>query len=117
MGISETDFMRQCDVRFKQGSKFVKWVTSKEEDFYYLPFVLPQGYFDLVLFKYSQRDSQGKSFSDAVCFQEQLCEKSLAPKLISSPKYAAVANYGYHLNAGKFADFLLVHCTQKLGVH
>lgn len=117
MGVSETDFMRQCDVSFKQGAKFAKWVTGAEDDFYYHPLVLPQGYFDVDLFKHWQKDTQGKSFSDAVCFQEQLCEQGLAPKLISSPEYAAVANYAYHLNAGKFAEFLKEHCLSKLGVH
>ncbi len=116
MGISETDFMNQCDVSFKQGSKFVKWKTGEEEDNYYHPFMYPQGYYDVDLFKYWQQDEQGKSFA-AVCFQEQLCEKGLAPKLISSPEYAGIANYGYHLDAGKFAMFLRKHCIDNLGVH
>ncbi len=116
MGVSETDFMRECDVSFKQGAKFSKWVTGDEDDFYYHPLVLPQGYFDIDLFKHWQKESQEKSFSDAVCFQEQLCEHGLAPKLITSPEYAAVANYAYHLNAGKFAEFLKSHCIEKLGV-
>ncbi len=116
MGISETDFMRECDVSFKQGAKFSQWITGDKDDFYYHPLVLPQGYFDIDLFKHWQKNDQGKSFSDAVCFQEQLCEKGLAPKLISSPEYAAVANYAYHLDAGKFAAFLKAHCINKLGV-
>jgi tryptophan 7-halogenase len=116
MGISETDFIRECDVSFKQGAKFAKWVTGADDDFYYHPLVLPQGYFDIDLFKYWQKDKQGMSFSEAVCFQEQLCEKGLAPKLITSPEYAAVANYAYHLNAGKFAEFLKAHCINTLGV-
>ncbi|ASP48845.1 tryptophan halogenase family protein [Cognaticolwellia beringensis] len=117
MGISETDFMRQCDVSFKQGAKFSKWVTGEEDDFYYHPLVLPEGYFDLDLFNYWQKNYKDKSFSDAVCFQEQLCEKGLAPKLITSPEYAAVANYAYHLDAGKFANFLKQHCISTLGVN
>jgi flavin-dependent dehydrogenase len=116
MGVSETDFMRECDVSFKQGAKFAKWVTGDEDDFYYHPLVLPQGYFDIDLFKYWQESNQKKSFSNAVCFQEQLCEQGLAPKLITSPEYAAIANYAYHLNAGKFAEFLKSHCINKLGV-
>jgi len=117
MGVSETDFMRQCDVSFKQGAKFSKWVTGEDNDFYYHPLVLPQGYFDLDLYKYWQQDSRGQSFSNAVSFQEQLCEHGLAPKLITSPEYAAVANYAYHLNAGKFAEFLKQHCIDNLGVN
>jgi tryptophan halogenase len=36
--------------------------------------------------------------------------------MITTPEYKAVANYAYHLDAGKFAPFLQKHCTEKLGV-
>jgi tryptophan halogenase len=36
--------------------------------------------------------------------------------MITTPEYEAVANYAYHLDAGKFAGFLQRHCTAKLGV-
>ena len=35
---------------------------------------------------------------------------------MTTPEYAAVLNYAYHLDAGKFAPFLRRHCTTKLGV-
>lgn len=41
----------------------------------------------------------------------------MSPKFASSAQYAGIANYGYHLDAGKFAEFLKQHCTQKLGVN
>ncbi|WOH39287.1 tryptophan halogenase family protein [Thalassotalea fonticola] len=116
MGVSETDFMRECDASFKQGAKFAKWVTGADDDFYYHPLVLPQGYFEVDLFKPWKTSKSSSSFSNAVCYQEQLCEHDLAPKLISTPEYAAVANYSYHLDAGKFAEFLKNHCTKNLGV-
>ncbi len=105
MGVSETDFMRECDASFKQGAKFAKWVTGSDDDFYYHPLVLPQGYFDVDLFKPWKMAKSNVSFSNVVCYQEQLCERNLAPKLITTPEYAAVANYSYHLDAGKFASF------------
>ena len=36
--------------------------------------------------------------------------------MITTPEYKAVANYAYHLDAGKFAPFLQKHCTDKLDV-
>src|SRR6201998_2678962 len=33
MGVSETEFFRQCNTSFKQGAKFARWVTGKEADF------------------------------------------------------------------------------------
>jgi len=116
MGIRETDFIRQCDASFKQGGKFVKWATGADDDFYYHPLVLPQGYENNNLVPHWLEDSHGKSFSEAVCPQEYLCENGRAPKQITTPEYVAVANYAYHLNAGTFSDFISKHCIEQLGV-
>jgi len=120
IGISETAFFRECNVSFKQGAKFARWVTGKESDFYYHPLVLPEGFprLDLAPFwtKYSDEHEGAPSFSDAVCFQEAVCELGLAPKLITSPEYAGVANYAYHLDAGRFASFVRDHCVKNLGI-
>ena len=116
MGISETDFFRQSDAAFKQGAKFARWTTGAENDAYYHPLMLPQGFTQLNLAPHWLREEGGRSFGDAVCPQGQLCEAGLAPKLITTPEYKAVANYAYHLDAGKFAPFLQKHCTEKLGV-
>ncbi|MDN4501025.1 tryptophan 7-halogenase [Alteromonadaceae bacterium BrNp21-10] len=116
MGINETDFFKECDVSFKQGAKFAKWVSGAEDDFYYHPLVLPEGFEHINLAPHWQAQAANIPFADAVSFQGHLCEKGLAPKQISTPEYAHVANYAYHLDAGKFATFLQQHCTQKLGV-
>lgn len=116
MGISETEFIRECDVSLKQGSRFNNWVTGVE-DYYYHPFSLPQGYGELNLAPYWQAVRDQVSFADAVSTQGRLCDRGLAPKQISTPEYAFQVNYGYHLDAGKFAEFLRKHCTEKLGVH
>jgi len=116
IGISETQFIRECEATFKQGAKFARWVNGEADDFYYHPLVLPQGFTKINLAPYWHRDQRGRSFSSAVCYQEAMCEQGLAPKLITSPEYAGVANYAYHLNAGKFAELLRQHCVEKLGV-
>jgi len=116
MGVSETDFFRQCDAAFKQGAKFAKWTTGAEDDAYYHPLMLPQGFTQLNLAPHWLVDENGRTFCDAVCPQGILCDEGLAPKMITTPEYQAVANYAYHLDAGKFAPFLTKHCTEKLGV-
>lgn len=121
IGIAETDFMRACHASFKQGAKFARWRTGADDDFYYHPLVLPEGFPDLDLAPYwnaatEQGHGAAPSFSDAVCFQEFLCEQGLAPKLITSPEYAGIANYAYHLDAVKLGELLASHATQKLGV-
>lgn len=118
LGISETDFIRECDVSFKQGAKFAKWLDGSEDDFYYHPLVLPQGFGqgDIAGYWLGKNSTDKKSFSEAVCFQEAVCEQGLAPKTIRTAEFSAVANYAYHLDSGKFTVFLQKHCTQKLGV-
>lgn len=116
IGISETDFIRNCDASFKQGAKFAKWTTGEEDDFYYHPLIVPQGYFVANLVPHWEQMASELSFADAVSCQGYLCEAGLAPKQITTPEFAAVANYAYHLDAGKFAQLLQKHCTENLGV-
>jgi len=116
IGVRETDFFKECDASFKQGAKFAKWVTGADDDAYYHPLVLPQGYSEVNLVPFWNENSANVSFADAVSFQGQLCERGLAPKQNTTPEYAHIANYAYHLDAGKFSGFLQRHCTTKLGV-
>jgi tryptophan halogenase len=120
VGISETDFFRECQASFKHGAKFARWVSGRANDFYYHPLMLPEGFPSVDLAPYWMNATAGRgtapSFSNAVCFQEAVCEAGLAPKLITTPEYAGVANYAYHLDAGRFATFLREHCVKHLGV-
>jgi len=116
IGISETEFIRECDATFKQGACFTKWVTGDNDDYYYHPLELPQGFVSGNLAPHWLESDNGESFADAVSTQSHLCELGLAPKLITTPEYASIANYAYHLDAGKFASFLQKHCVDKLGV-
>ncbi|MER2493906.1 tryptophan halogenase family protein [Catenovulum sediminis] len=117
IGISETEFLRECDASFKQGAKFAKWRTGAEDDFYYHPLMLPQGFTQFDLTPYWQMQYQDKiSYSNAVCFQEALCEQGRAPKNVTTAEFASIANYAYHLDAGKFASLLKKHCVEKLNV-
>jgi tryptophan halogenase len=115
IGISETDFVRECDASFKQGSKFIGWLNGGEESYYH-PFSLPQGYGDLNLAEFWHPYREKISFADAVSPQVQICERRIAPKQISTPDYAYSLNYGYHLDALKFAALLKKHALEKLGV-
>jgi len=118
LGIRETDFIRECEVSFKQGAKFAKWLDGSDDDFYYHPLVLPQGFsqVDMAGYWLNKNQADKKSFSAEVCFQEAICEQGLAPKTIRTAEYSALANYAYHLDSGKFTAFLQRHCTEKLGV-
>lgn len=116
IGISENQLFQECDAAFKQGAKFARWVTGTEDDYYYHPLVLPHGFYDADLAAAWMASDTQMTFADAVCCQSHLCEQGLAPKQISTPEYASVANYAYHLDAIKLGKLLQKHCTEKLGV-
>jgi flavin-dependent dehydrogenase len=116
IGVSEADFLRECDGAFKQGSRFNGWVDGSAGDYYFHPFMLPQGYGDADLAARWQDGYRQVPFADLVSVQPHLCVRGKAPKQATTPEFAAVANYGYHLDAGKFGAFLRRHCVDKLGV-
>jgi tryptophan 7-halogenase len=117
MGVSETELFRQCDAAFKQGGKFARWTTGAADDAYHHPLMLPQGFSRVNLVPHWLAEGRARSsFCDYVSPQGQLCDAGLAPKTITSAEYQGLANYAYHLDAGKFAPFLARYCTQQLGV-
>lgn len=116
IGISELEFLRECSASFKQGSRFVGWKTGAESDIYYHPFTLPQGFNEADMPAAWQAHAPQLPFESAVCLQGFLCDQSRSPKQTSTPEYAGVTSYGYHLDAGKFAQLLQRHCTAKLDV-
>jgi tryptophan 7-halogenase len=116
IGVTETDFLCACDASFKQGSHFLRWVDGGDADAYFHPFTLPAGYEERNLAPYWLENPRGRSFADGMCFQTDICSRGLAPKQITTPEFTGMANYAYHLDAGKFGPFLQRHCIDKLAV-
>jgi hypothetical protein len=116
MGVSETEFLTGSEASFKQASKFAGWVTGEPDDFYYHPFSAPQGYGEVNLVPAWIGLKSDYRFAEVASFQPKLCERGRAPKQIVTPEFAAVANYAYHLDAGKFGQFMQKFCVEKLGV-
>ncbi|WP_102796487.1 tryptophan halogenase family protein [Bowmanella denitrificans] len=116
IGISETDLIRCCNASFKQGSLFRQWRNNDAQDLYHHPFSPPVAAAEFDIYPHWQPYQQQIDFAHAVSPQPRLIEAGLAPKQISTPEYAFVCNYGYHLDAGKFVELLRRHCTDKLAV-
>lgn len=116
IGVTEADLVRESDASFKQGSRFNGWVTGQADDHYFHPFVLPQGYTEADLVSAWLSQHAALPFAELVSFQPHLCLQGRAPKQFATPEFAAVANYAYHFDAGKFGVFLRSHCVDKLGV-
>lgn len=120
--IDETDFIRECDATFKQGSEFVNWANTPEEgerSSYHHPLssVFHSAYdFNLAAYWLLGKKPSGVAYDEAIASQAHMCANNRAPKKITTPAYAAIQNYSYHLDANKFAKFLQTHCVTKLGV-
>lgn len=116
-GISETDFVRRCDVSFKQSIKFVNWMdqgSHGQNNYYHHLFESP----------YSEGNDMAPSwlktgdgkFADFVSSQARVCDAGLAPKTISHPEYQGELGYAYHLNASKFSLLLADNAKDKFSV-
>jgi hypothetical protein len=116
IGVGESAFVRACEATFKQGSLFRRWATGADDDLYFHPFTLPHGHIEAPLVAAWQRLCPQVPFAERVGWQPQLCANQRAPKQFATPEYAAVANYAYHFDAGKFATFVREHCVRALGV-
>ena len=116
IGISESEFIRECDASLKQGTWFKDWVDVGDTPYYH-PFSLPEGFDSVNLAEHWLAGAAGDiSFAEAVTPQFSVCENGRAPKQIGIPNYAYTVNYGYHLDAGKFAGLLTRNATQQLDV-
>lgn len=116
IGLSEADLVRECDAAFKQGSRFDGWATGQADEHYLHPFTLPQGFGDADLAGAWAAEHREQPFADLVSPQPHLCAAGRAPKQFATPEFAAVANYAYHFDAGKFGTLLRRHAVKQLGV-
>ncbi|MFC3096103.1 tryptophan 7-halogenase [Alteromonas sediminis] len=117
-GISETEFIRRCDVTFKQSIKFVNWLDRSkhgEGNYYHHLFDRPNSH-GVDATPFWLNGHYAGAYADAVGHQNQVCEAMLAPKTITTPEYEGVTGYAYHLNAAKFAALLAENAQQKYGV-
>lgn len=119
LGISETDFVRQCDATFKQGIRFVDWMEptgDRGQHYYHHVFDYPDlSRGDLTPY-WLLGEAGNRSYVDAVSVQGTVCDRGLGPKLMAHAEYAGAVNYAYHLDAAKFAELLTRHSTERLGV-
>ncbi|WP_282168076.1 tryptophan halogenase family protein [Shewanella japonica] len=122
-GISETEFIRECDVSFKQSIKFCNWldkdIHGANNSYHHLfdvPSPLGENLTDYWLQQAKQQATNQQSFSATVSPQHFICDAFKAPKLITTPEYGGKVSYAYHLNAAKFAQLLAKNATTKFNV-
>lgn len=116
IGIAEAEFLSECDASFKQGSRFDGWVDGSAQDSYLHPFTPPPPGDMAAMLQAWRTEAPGLPFARAMTPQALVCDENLSPRQRAMPDYAGALNYGYHLDAGKFAALLKRHATTRLGV-
>ncbi|MFC6439458.1 tryptophan halogenase family protein [Bowmanella sp. JS7-9] len=116
IGLSENALIQHCNATFKQGSLFRQWRNNSPQDRYHHPFTAPQASNQFDLAPHWLPFAEQVPFAFAMSTQPAMIEAGRGPKNISTPQYAFVQNYGYHLDAGKFVSLLKQHCVTQLGV-
>ena len=114
IGVPEDEFVRRCNASFKQGTRFFGWSSGSDD--YLHPFSLPTEYADLNPARYWLAEGGDASFAALSTPQAAAIEHGLAPKQAAMPEYAFAFNYGYHLDASKFAELLRDHAVARLDV-
>ncbi len=117
-GIDEAEFIRRCDVTFKQSIKFVNWLDKArhgKDNFFHHLFDMPSPFGNDLTAQWLS-SSQQQPYADMVSAQHSACEWNKAPKMISTPEYQGVLGYAYHLNAAKFAGLLSENAQEKFSV-
>lgn len=124
IGISESQFIRECNATFKQGILFRDWVhtptasTPTQKNQYFHPFSQPSqraGSPELLPYWLHGLAGKDRAFADAVTMQTYLAEHGRAPKRSTDKDYLGPMNYAYHFDAGRFANLLAEH-ARSLGV-
>ncbi len=116
IGLAEDEFIRECGASFKQGTRFHGWSGRPEAPDYIHPFSLPAEYTELNPANFWLAHGGQTDFAKLVTPQARVIELGLAPKQENAPPYAFTVNYGYHFDAGAFAQLLRRHALAKLGV-
>ncbi|MCK8043606.1 tryptophan 7-halogenase [Shewanella sp. 1CM18E] len=116
-GISEAEFIKRCDVTFKQSIKFVNWLDKSvygKNNFYHHLFDMPSAMGEALTQKWLAK--KHVAYAGTVSPQHAVCEAYKAPKSISDPEYAGALGYAYHLNAAKFAELLAENAKERFRV-
>ena len=114
IGLPESEFLTYCLASFKQGTLFEDWQFPGHR--YIHPFTPPARKDSIDLGAAWDASRNSLPFGVATCPTASLAMTDKAPKKITTPEYAFSANYGYHLDAGAFANLLTRHGVSNLGI-
>ncbi len=128
LGLSEDEWMRECNASFKMGIRFINWRTPGEgvtaprpmngrTDHYYHLFGLLPDHEQVPLSHYwFHKKFVGETDEpfDYACYKEPpALDRNLAPRYLDGRRWT---NYAWHFDAQLVADFLCRWAQERLGV-
>ncbi len=121
IGIDEADLVRECGATFKQGIKFVDWVTAPDSggaDSYFHPFQVATTQSGVDLLPYWLLGVAGDvNWEEVNTVQKHVAEASRAPKLITHENYSGPLSYAYHFDAVLLARLIRRRAVELGVVH
>lgn len=116
LNIDEAAFMKACNASFKLGIKFVDW--NRDPDGTPREFVHPFQTGPLLdghnaTYAYMKFGDRARAFVDQMVPNKTVMEAGRSPKPPDAPPYQSVMSYAYHLDAGKFGQFLREVCIER----
>jgi tryptophan 7-halogenase len=110
-GVDEVEFLRECDATFKHGIEFVQWRKTPAEapgEAYFHPFGEPITVANHNPARQWSRLSveERGAFADLFSVQKEMALAGRAPKSLQDRAFDGALPYAYHLDAGRFAEFL-----------
>jgi tryptophan halogenase len=127
LGLTEDEWMRECNASYKMGIKFINWRTGgtgeadprpfeSGSDHYYHLFGLLPNHENLPLSHYwvaNTLSGRTKEPFDYACYREPpILDAKLAPRFADGGRWT---NYAWHFDAHLVADFLRRFAVRKQG--
>lgn len=106
IGVPENEFLEAADATFKQGIRFEGWMTDSSRNYYHVFDRSPAGSRDMRGLNWLASDGS-LPFAHYVSPQAEICDRGLAPRRRTDNDYSAPFLYAYHMDAEKFAGFLV----------
>jgi tryptophan halogenase len=121
IGVDEAELVRECGATFKQGIKFVDWVSGPgagRTDQYFHPFQVAQTQNGLDLLPYWLLGVAGNvNWAEVNTVQKCVADNGRAPKLISHENYSGPLSYAYHFDAVLLARLIRKRAIELGVVH
>ena len=127
LGLSEEEWMRECNASFKMGIKFTNWRTGGKgeanprpyrdttDHYYHLFGLLPNHENEPLSAYWSHKRLTGQTTEafDYACYREPpILDAKLSPRHSDGTKWT---NYAWHFDAALVAEFLRKFATNKQG--